>query len=82
MLMIRANIWLPRSQRASALIKPRYRRERFVELIQVDGSNHYWFEDRGSRCTLLVFVDDATSKLTRLYFAPSESLHTYCLATK
>jgi hypothetical protein len=28
------------------------------------------------------FVDDATSKLTSLYFAPSEAIHTYCIATK
>lgn len=31
---------------------------------------------------MLVYVDDATSKLTSLYFAPSETLYTYCLATK
>jgi hypothetical protein len=81
-LMITANIWLPKSQRAKRSYQPRYRRERFGELIQIDGSSHYWFEDRGSKCTLLVYVDDATSKLTSLYFAPSESLYTYCLATK
>lgn len=26
------------------------------ELIQIDGSEHWWFEDRGPRCTLLVFI--------------------------
>lgn len=82
MLMIKAGIWAPRSQKAKRSYQPRYRRERFGELIQIDGSSHYWFEERGSKCTLLVFVDDATSKLTSLYFAPSESLYTYCLATK
>lgn len=82
MLMVKANIWLPRSQRKKRSYQPRYRRERFGELIQIDGSNHDWFEDRGGKCTLLVFVDDATSKLTNLYFAPSESLHTYFIATK
>jgi len=33
------------------------------ELVQIDGSGHAWFEDRGPPCTLLAFVDDATSRL-------------------
>ena len=81
-LMIQANIWIPRNKLYRRSYQPRYRRERFGELIQIDGSNHYWFEERGSKCTLLVFIDDATSRLTSLHFAPSESIHTYCIATK
>jgi hypothetical protein len=30
------------------------------ELVQIDGSEHAWLEDRGPKATLLVFVDDAT----------------------
>lgn len=37
------------------------RRPRTGELVQVDGSPHDWFEGRGPRCTLIVFVDDATA---------------------
>jgi hypothetical protein len=51
----------------------RARRPRFGELIQVDGSPHDWFEGRVPRCTLIVFFDDATSRLTVLRFAPVES---------
>ena len=40
---------------------------------QVDGCEHWWFEDRGPQCTLLVFVDDATSRLMHLQFVESES---------
>ncbi|WP_053332658.1 ISNCY family transposase [Candidatus Jidaibacter acanthamoebae] len=40
------------------------------------------FEDRENKCTLLVFIDDASSKLTSLHFAPSESIHSYCITTK
>src|SRR4051812_49754241 len=36
-----------------------------------------WFEDRGPPCTLLVFVDDATSRLMALGFVPSESTFAY-----
>jgi hypothetical protein len=39
------------------------RREAFGELIQIDGSEHRWFEDRGAPCSLLVFIDDATGIL-------------------
>jgi hypothetical protein len=35
----------------------------YGELIQIDGSPHDWFENRGPRCTLIVFIDDATSAL-------------------
>lgn len=81
-LMIKANLWTPRNKKQGRSFQPRYRRERFGELIQIDGSTHHWFESRGPKCSLLVFVDDATSHLTSLYFAPSEAMHTYFLATK
>ena len=32
------------------------------ELVQMDGSHHAWFEDRGLRCCLMVMVDDATER--------------------
>src|SRR6202521_3754036 len=46
-------------------------------LVQIDGSEHRWFEDRAAACTLLVFVDDATSRLMELRFVPSESTFAY-----
>jgi hypothetical protein len=55
----------------------RGRRPRFGELIQIDGSPHDWFEGRGPRCTLIVFIDDGTSRLTALRFAPVESARAY-----
>lgn len=53
------------------------RRECLGELIQIDGSDHRWFEDRGPACTLLVFIDDATSTLMHLEFVSSESTFSY-----
>ena len=41
----------------------RERRSCFGELIQIDGSPHDWFEGRGEKCCLLVFIDDATSEI-------------------
>jgi hypothetical protein len=66
-----AGIWLSRKQRRT-FHQPRLRRECHGELVQIDGSDHRWFEDRGGPCTLLVFVDDATSALMHLAFVTSE----------
>ena len=69
--MVEAGVWLSRKQRRS-FHQPRLRREGYGELIQIDGSEHPWFEDRGDRCALLVFIDDATSSLMQLRFVACE----------
>lgn len=74
--MTDAGLWLSRRQRRQ-FHPPRLRRERFGELIQIDGSEHRWFEDRADPCTLLVFIDDATGQLMQLRFAQSESAFSY-----
>jgi len=80
--MIEAGIWESRIERKKRVHQPRNRRECFGELIQIDGSLHWWFEDRGPQCSLLVFIDDATSKIVQLRFAPSESTFDYFHAAK
>src|SRR3981189_3596240 len=57
--------------------QPRHRRGNIGGLVQIDGSERLWFEDRAASCTLLVFVDDATSRLMELRFVPSESTFAY-----
>ncbi len=74
--MAEAGLWLSRKQRRT-FHQPRLRRESYGELVQIDGSDHRWFEGRGEPCTLLVFIDDATSKLMQLRFVPSESTASY-----
>jgi hypothetical protein len=74
--MIEAGLWLSRKQRRR-FHQPRLRREALGELVQIDGSEHRWFEDRADPCTLLVFIDDATGRLMQLRFVPSESAFTY-----
>src|SRR3954468_21423491 len=80
--MAAAGLWVPRKDRRARVHQPRHRRDRLGELVQVDGCEHYWFEDRGPPCTLLVFVDDATSRLMHLRFVPSESAFAYMAATR
>jgi hypothetical protein len=79
--MVESGVWLSRKQRRS-FHQPRLRREHYGELIQIDGSEHRWFEDRATACTLLVFIDDATSKLMQLRFVPSESTESYFQALR
>lgn len=74
--MSEADLWLSRKQRRT-FHQPRLRREAYGELVQIDGSEHRWFEDRGAPCSLLVFIDDATGKLMQLRFVRSESAFSY-----
>ena len=80
--MIDAGIWTDRKQRRKRVHQPRHRRECVGELVQIDGCEHWWFEDRGPQCTLLVFIDDATSRLMHLQFVESESTFAYFHATR
>lgn len=74
--MLEAGLWASRKQRRT-FHQPRLRRESYGDLVQIDGSQHRWFEQRGEPCTLLVFIDDATSRLMQLRFVPSESMSSY-----
>ena len=80
--MIDEELWVPRSQRDRRVYQPRHRRSCIGELIQIDGCDHAWFEDRGPKCTLLVYVDDATSQLIEIRFVASESTFDYFASTK
>lgn len=80
--MVEAGIWREKQKREPVVHPPRLRRGCFGELIQLDGSEHAWFEDRGLRCTLLVFIDDATSTIMLLRFVKCESTINYFKAMK
>lgn len=67
-------MWVPRRQRPPKVYQPQARRACLGELIQIDGSEHRWFEERAPQCTLLVYVDDATSRLMMLHFTQTESI--------
>ena len=81
-LMADAGLWIPRRQRPPKIYQPRARRACVGQLIQIDGSEHAWFEERAPACTLLVYVDDATSRLMMLHFTATESTFSYFEATR
>ena len=87
--MIAEGLWKAKPKRRMRIHQRRPRRACFGEyqfltcgqaayaVIQIDGSPHAWFEDRGGRCTLIVFIDDATSRLLYLRFVPAETTQAY-----
>ena len=81
-LMIAEGLWKPRRAKKPTVHQMRERRACFGELVQIDGSDHDWFEGRASRCTLLVYIDDATGQLGELWFVPEETFFGYCTASR
>jgi hypothetical protein len=80
--LITEGLWQVHKNKVSKVYQPRYRRECYGELIQIDGSHHDWFEGRSAKCCLLVFIDDATSKLMSLLFCESETTYDYMNLTR
>ena len=81
-LMIEEGIWKPNKVKKPPTYQLRERRACFGELVQIDGSDHDWFEGRGPKCTLLVYVDDATGQLLELWFVPDETSFAYFEASR
>ena len=75
--MIEAEVWAPKRQRHKRPFQLRERRSCVGELVQIDGSPHAWLEARGPRCTLIAFIDDATSRLQYARFEPAETTRAY-----
>lgn len=65
--MLKDGLWEPRKSRAKHRAW-RERRGKLGELVQMDGSEHAWFEERGAKAVLMVMIDDATNRTyARLY---------------
>lgn len=59
--MIKADLWHSRKRRTQHR-EWRERKDYFGEMVQMDGSDHDWFEGRRDRCVLLASIDDATNR--------------------
>jgi DNA-binding Lrp family transcriptional regulator len=81
-IMIEYLIWEPKKVKRKVIHQMRNRRACFGELVQIDGSYHNWFEERGSKCCLLVFIDDATSSLVEMKFVDAETTWNYFHCTQ
>lgn len=75
LLMIKKKLWKPRPRRGPQIVREwRERMECFGELVQFDGSYHYWLEDGKERC-LIAAIDDATSIIVKAEFEDNEGVH-------
>ncbi|NQU18381.1 MAG: ISNCY family transposase [Candidatus Saganbacteria bacterium] len=62
-LMIIHGINYPRRKKKGVIHKWRERKHRRGEMIQMDGSDHDWLEDRGPRLVLMGYIDDASGEV-------------------
>jgi transposase-like protein len=46
----------------------RERKHHYGEMVQIDGSHHAWFEERGPGCVLMGYIDDATGKVFARFY--------------
>lgn len=79
--MIAQGFWKGKKKKVTHR-KQRERKPCFGMMVQLDGSPHDWFEGRADPCTLLVFIDDATSAILWLEFAESESTEAIMKASR
>jgi transposase len=75
--MMTGGIWKGRTRKKARIHQQRERRSCFGELVQIDGSHHDWFEGRAPKCCLLVFIDDATSRIVCMRFKETETTAGY-----
>lgn len=80
-LMIRTGLWEP-GRRGAKHRAWRERRRCVGMLVQLDGSDHDWFEGRGPRCVLIIYIDDATSRILYGEFVKVEDTLTLMRTTR
>ena len=76
-ILVGAGIGSPRSRRSQ---QHRFRPRRMPQedmLVQIDGSQHPWLEDRGPKLVLLIAVDDATGTVAQAVFRTTEDTRGY-----
>ena len=79
--MIEAGLWKAH-RKGSRHRAWRQRRDCVGMLVQLDGSDHEWFEGRGPRCVLIVYIDDATSRILYAEFVDVEDTLTLLRTTR
>lgn len=82
LLMIGEGLWKAKERKEVIIHTYRERRSCVGELVQLDGSPHAWFEDRADPCTLIAYIDDATSRIMGGEFADYEGTFTLFAATE
>lgn len=74
--LVAAGIWKPQHKR-EVHRAARERRPRRGDLVQIDGSEHDWFEGRGPRPVLMVMIDDATNTTLARFYPAEDTASAY-----
>lgn len=74
--LIEAGLWKA-GKRKQKHCEARERRPRCGDLVQIDGSDHDWFEERGIRPILMVMIDDATNKTYARFYESEDTASAY-----
>lgn len=65
--LIKEGLW-ERSRKNRKHRRWRERKCYFGQMSQVDGSHHDWFEGRGPKCVLMLYIDDATNTVFARFY--------------
>jgi hypothetical protein len=71
--LLEAGDW-KRSRKGRKHRQWRERKHHYGEMVQIDGSHHAWFEERGPGCVLMGYIDDATGKVFARFYPYEGSL--------
>ena len=71
--LLEAGDW-KRSRKGRQHREWRERKHHDGEMVQIDGSHHAWFEERGPGCVLMGYIDDATGKVFARFYDYEGSL--------
>jgi len=74
--LISSGLWESRRRRESHRAA-RERRPRRGDLVQIDGSEHDWFEGRGPRAVMMVMIDDATNRTLARFYTSEDTASAY-----
>lgn len=75
--LIKEGVYTPKLAKEPNVHQPRDAREQCGELIQIDGSYHHWFGKEREKACLIVFIDDATSRIQLMRFFNTETTFAY-----
>ena len=67
-ILINHNLWTPKKKKSKYRTK-RERKHYAGELVQLDGSVHQWFLGPEGYCVLMLYIDDATSRVFARFYA-------------
>jgi transposase len=66
-MLIQHELWTPKKKKRKHRTK-RQRKNHCGELVQLDGSVHQWFPGKDGYCVLMLYIDDATSRVFARFY--------------